>query len=59
MATLALSILLLRHMPIQVSGGADLAGTDTDTCIRYADMLFPQKHQYGDTDTIFLIKIKT
>jgi hypothetical protein len=57
MATLALSILLLRHMPIQVSGGADLAGTDT--CIRYADMLFPQKHQYGDTDTIFLIKIKT
>jgi hypothetical protein len=22
-------------------------------------MLFPKKHQYGDTDTIFLIKIKT
>jgi hypothetical protein len=26
--------------------------------IGYADMLFPKKHQYGDTDTIFLIKIK-
>jgi hypothetical protein len=22
-------------------------------CIRYADTLFPKKHQYGDTDTIF------
>jgi hypothetical protein len=27
--------------------------------IGYADTLFPKKHQYGDTDTIFLIKIKT
>jgi hypothetical protein len=32
-----------------------LAGTG----IGYADTLFPKKHQYGDTDTIFLIKIKT
>jgi hypothetical protein len=36
-----------------------LAGTDTGTGIRYADTLFPKKHQYGDTDTRFLIKIKT
>jgi hypothetical protein len=28
-------------------------------CIEYVDTLFPKKHQYGDTDTIFLIKIKT
>jgi hypothetical protein len=26
--------------------------------IGYADMLFPKKHQYGDTNTIFLIKTK-
>jgi hypothetical protein len=25
----------------------------------YADMIFPKKYQYGDTNTIFLIKIKT
>jgi hypothetical protein len=48
----------------------DQAGTDTGTGIGYdtyriryrigyADTLFPKKHQYGDTDTIFLIKIKT
>jgi hypothetical protein len=29
---------------------------DTGTGIGYVDMLFPKKHQYGDTDTIFLIK---
>jgi hypothetical protein len=38
-----------------------LVGMDTGMGLRigYTNTLFPQKHQYGDTDTIFLIKIKT